>query len=372
MSFAWTHRFEQGYEADVQRLSGHLDRAEADYALLADLGVLTIRDALSWKRIETSAGRRDWSSFRLMIRAARRAGVEIIWDLCHFGLPAHVDPFSPDFAEAFADYAGEAARVLHEEGERAPVWCPINEISYWSFAGGEAAHFAPHGVGRGHELKLAFCRATIVAADALRAVDPACRILAVDPVMHTVGLEGVTPDSELERSLQFDAWDILCGRKHGELGGRMDLIDLIGVNYYATNQWFCDGDRAPLPTDHPHRRRPGELLIEVARRYELPILVSETGAEGEDAVPWLEQMLDEVSWAMGRGASVQGVCLYPVMDYPGWTDERHCPCGLIEVVPGWGERRLRSELIALLDRRGLTRTSTLRPNLQSGRDSSGL
>jgi hypothetical protein len=34
------------------------------------------------------------------------------------------------------------------------------------------------------------------------------------------------------------------------------------------------------------------------------------------------------------------------MDYPGWDDERHCPCGLIEVAGDWGERTLRRDLAA--------------------------
>jgi hypothetical protein len=32
------------------------------------------------------------------------------------------------------------------------------------------------------------------------------------------------------------------------------------------------------------------------------------------------------------------------MDYPGWDDERHCPCGLIEVADDWSERTLRRDL----------------------------
>ena len=349
MSFAWTHAFEDGYEADVHGLGGHLERAEEAYRLLASIGVLTVRDALSWKRIETAPGRYDWSSFLTLIEAARKAGVQVVWDLCHFGLPPHVDPFAPDFADRFGSFAHDAATVLRTQGGRAPVWCPINEISYWSYAGGEAAHFAPHGRGRGHELKLAFCAATIRAIAAVRGVDAAARILLIDPMMHTVGAEGATAESELERGLQFDAWDIVAGRKHPELGGSPDHLDLMGVNYYATSQWFAD-ERTPIPRGHPHHRRPGELILEVAQRYSRPLVVSETGAEGAEGPPWLDYMLDEVAWAQAQGADVQGVCLYPVMDYPGWTDERHCPCGLIEVAPGWGQRTLRDEMVGVLAR----------------------
>ena len=347
MSFAWTDHFEAGYEADVQVLSGHLARAEADFALLASVGMRTVRDSVCWKRVEISPGVYDWTAFRALIRAARAAGVQVIWDLCHFGLPSHIDPFAADFADRFTAYALAAAAVLHSEGERAAVWCPINEISYWSHAGGEAGHFAPHGRGRGHELKLAFCGATIRAIEALRRDDPAARFLIVDPIMHTVGLDGVTDDSERVRLLQFDAWDIISGAKHPELGGRPELLDIVGVNYYATNQWFHDGGGA-IPHDHTTRRLLSDMIVEVARRYGRPILISETGAEGEDGPPWLRYMLSEVAAARAQGVGVEGLCVYPVMDYPGWTDERHCPCGLIEVQSGWGARTLRPEMAEIV------------------------
>lgn len=347
MSFVWTHRFETGYEADVQVLSGHLAHPEEDYALLASIGMRTVRDAVCWKRTEVSPGVYDWSAFLHLIRAARAAQVQVVWDLCHFGLPRHVDPFAEDFADRFTAYARAAAQVLRDEGVTAPVFCPINEISYWSFAGGEAAHFAPHGQGRGHALKLALCRATIQAIDALRRDDLSARFLIVDPIMHTCGSDGPTEQSEHERLLQYDAWDIVSGRKHPELGGRPDMLDIVGLNYYANNQWFTQ-ERQPIPLDHPARRSLSDMMVEVARRYERPIAISETGAEGDDGPPWLRHVLQEVAAARAKGVEIEGLCIYPAMDYPGWTDERHCPCGVIAVDPGWGARRLRPEMASIV------------------------
>lgn len=349
MSFDWTDRFETGYEADVQVLGGHLERAEEDYRLLASIGMTTVRDSVCWKRVETAPGVYDFSAFRRLIAAAKAADVQVVWDLCHFGLPPHIDPFASDFADRFTAYVVAAARVLGEAGVSAPVWCPINEISYWSYAGGEVAHFAPHGSGRGHELKLALCRASIQAIDALKRHDPTARFLAVDPIMHTAGLDGVSDESEVVRLLQFDAWDIISGRKHPELGGRPDLLDIVGVNYYANNQWFIEGG-SPIPPGHATHRRPSDMIAEVAHRYGRPVIISETGAEGEEGPAWLEFMLGEVAAAQAAGVSIEGLCLYPVMDYPGWTDERHCVCGVISIEPGWGVRTLRNEIADIVRR----------------------
>ncbi len=338
MSFTWTHASETGREVDVHTESGHAERAAQDYGLVGAHGLKTVRDALNWKRIEREPGRYDWSSFLQLLGAAEQAQVQVAWDLCHFGLPGHVDPFAADFADRFTAYAEAAARVFASETGAAPVWCPINEISYWAYAGGEHAHFAPHGRGRGHALKQQFARASIAAIETLRAYDRRARFLLVDPVMHTVDADGPSEDSERERLLQFDAWDLISGRKEPELGGRPELLDIVGVNYYANNQWVRGEPPTPMGRDHAHHRALHDLLLEVSTRYGRPMIVSETGAEGAEGADWMRYVAGEVEIAIAGGADIQGLCLYPVMDYPGWTDGRHCPCGLISVAPGWGER----------------------------------
>ena len=35
---------------------------------------------------------------------------------------------------------------------------------------------------------------------------------------------------------------------------------------------------------------------------------------------------------------VEGICLYPVVDYPGWVDERHCATGLLGHPDAEGKR----------------------------------
>lgn len=42
---------------------------------------------------------------------------------------------------------------------------------------------------------------------------------------------------------QFEAWDMLAGRMSSELGGSEDLLDIVGMNYYASNQWVHGGPR---------------------------------------------------------------------------------------------------------------------------------
>ena len=42
--------------------------------------------------------------------------------------------------------------------------------------------------------------------------------------------------------------------------------------------------------------------------------------------------------ARALGVAVEGICWYPITDYPGWMDDRHCPTGLFGYVEADGSR----------------------------------
>lgn len=338
--------FGDGRRVDVSASTQHDRRAAGDYALLADIGIGTVRDGLRWHLIEPEPGRFDWSSWRPMLRAAREAGVQVVWDLLHFGFPDWCDPWGPEFVERFAAFCAAAARVHAEETDAAPFWAPVNEISFWSFAV-EHGHFAPFGPGRGNDWKLQLVRCAIAGVDAVRSVDPRARCIHTDPVVHVVPRPGGDAGiAEGERRHMFGAWDAIAGWGEPQLGGSIDRLDVIGVNFYCDNEWVRDDDRP----DAPGRHRIGlavdgyrplhEILMEVWNRYARPILIAETGAEGANGAGWLRYVAGEAEISRHLGAAIEGVCLYPVMDYPGWGDDRHCRCGLIELDAGWSRRTL--------------------------------
>ena len=99
-----------GRRLDLIAATQHDVRVEADYAACAELGMLTLRDGLRWHLIERSPGVYDWSSWRPMLRAAKAAGVQVIWDICHYGWPEFLDLWSPQWVESFTAFAEAAAR----------------------------------------------------------------------------------------------------------------------------------------------------------------------------------------------------------------------------------------------------------------------
>src|SRR5205809_605561 len=107
-----SHRRRDGVRLDLIRATGHDKHAVQDYRLCKQLGFETIRDGLRWHLIERSPGRYDWSSWLTMLEAAEEAGLQIIWDLFHYGSPDHVDQAGPDFAQRFTDFALAAVELL--------------------------------------------------------------------------------------------------------------------------------------------------------------------------------------------------------------------------------------------------------------------
>lgn len=329
----------EGKRVDLVSNSGHDMLLEKDYAALAQHHLLTARDGARWYLIEPTPGEYDWSSFTPMLHAAEQHGIEMIWELAHFGYPAHLDIWQPAFVDSFARFARAMAELMRDEGFSQPFFTPVNQISFWSWAGAEVAWLNPNASGRGKELKLQLVRATIAAMDAIREVLPQARFVLTDPLVYIApGDNSAAAQTEAQRQhlAQFEAWDMLCGRLQPELGGDPRYLDIIGLNYYPDNQWFINGE--PLPPDHADYRPLNRLLEEVWQRYQRPLLLAETGAEGEARVGWLREIMQQVNIALDRGIALEGVSIYPVVEYPAWADDRRSPGALLGLPDPNGNR----------------------------------
>jgi hypothetical protein len=361
------HRRGDSRRLDVIAATGHDRFARQDYARARRLGMETVRDGARWHLIERSPGRYDFSSLLPMVRAAREAGVQVIWDLCHYGWPDGLDIFRPEFVDRFADYAREVARLIAAETDDAPWYCPVNEISFWSWAGGDVGYINPRETGRGFELKAQLARAALAAIDAVWSVDSRARILHCDPAIHIVAdpqRPAMRADAEGHRLAQFQAWDMITGRLWPQLGGDERYLDVVGLNYYPNNQWILGGPTIERggPLYRPFR----EALREAWERYGRPLVVAETGAQDGARAEWLRYMADEVLAARRGGVPVHGLCLYPILNYPGWDDDRHCQSGLWGYPGPMGDREIHLPLVEELARQAARFRSE--PELAASKD----
>jgi UDP-galactopyranose mutase len=346
-----TQKLKGGRRVDVVAASLHDTFAKQDYQRLRAFGIRTAREGLRWYLIEKAPGRYDFSSAQPMLEAAQSAGVEVIWDLMHFGWPDHWDVFEPSFISAFRDFSLAAVHMLSRYRVTSIFVAPVNEISFLSWAAGSKGFFYPFARFRGRELKKQLVAAAIAASKAILADFPAVRLIAPEPVIHILAQPERPRDTARAnryRLSMFEAWDMLAGRVHPELGGDESCLDIIGVNYYDRNQWFHLG--RTIPPDDPCYRPFAEILQEVYERYERPMLVSETGAEDEKRVLWFRYVRDQVQIALAAGVDLHGLCLYPIVNHPGWDDDRHCQNGLWDYASQAGVREIYQPLALELHR----------------------
>lgn len=306
----------------------HDVRAAQDYRLLSQFGIRTARDGTRWHLIDRGGGRYDFSSFEPMLQAALSADIQVIWDLCHYGWPDDLELLSPKFVDRFAKYGHAVARFIHEHTDEVPFYSPMNEINFmvWGLSVGL---LGPAIKGHDMEVKRQLTRAAIAACEAIWSVDRRARFTYPEPIIHVLPPRS-RPDlaitAEQYRRSQFEAWDMIAGYAQPELGGHPKYLDILGANFYHSNQWEIEGSGRLRWEDEPRddRWRPlHRMLAEVWTRYERPLYIAETSHVGSGRARWISEIGDEVCRARNAETPIEGVCLYPILDRYDWCDANH-------------------------------------------------
>lgn len=327
-----------GMRLNMHALTQHDLSLSLDYSLLNDFNISTVRDGVNWPFVE-QGGRFDFSSVLQMINTANEQNIQVIWNIFHYGYPDDIDIFSPNFVDRFARYCSNISRFIHDHTDQIPFYTPINEISFLSWAAAEVGYIYPYEYEKGHALKRQLVRAAIAGIEEIWAINPAARIVQVEPLIHVVypyESPDLAPQAAEQRASQFDAWDMMAGVTDPDLGGHPRYLDVMGFNYYHSNQWEYPGQRLRWE-DHPRDERwvpLHQLIIELYERYERPLFVGETSHFGSGRGPWLQEIYEEVKKALDYGIPLEGLTLYPIIDRPDWDNIEHWHnSGLWDLIP---------------------------------------
>ena len=321
-TFKWK---DQG-RRDLCEETQHSRNADADYAMLASLGIGAAREGVPWPMVDRGGGAYDFSSIDPFIAAMKAHKVQPIWDLCHYGYPDDVDPFAPEFVERFADYARAAAEYVAARLPGPAYFTPVNEITFFGYMAGEWGWAAPFGktLAQREALQLAVCAADIAAVKAVRAVIPESRMVHIDPLILVVPPRD-RPDLADEAWKEtfddaFFAFDVISGAKHPELGGAPEVLDIVGVNHYSFGQmeYRENGPHAALEPGDPRIVPMADLLERAWTRYGRPMIVAETSGLEGGRDDWLNDVANEALAAMNRGVDLHALCLFPAVDMPDW------------------------------------------------------
>ena len=187
----------------------------------------------------------------------------------------------------------------------------------------------PFALGHDNEIKNQLVRAVIAGVEAVWSVDRRARMTYPEPVIHVLpprNRPDLAKDANAYRESQYDAWDMIAGRQHPELGGKPEYLDILGANFYHSNEWEIEGNGRLRWEDEPRDERwlpLNKILEENWKRYKRPVYVAETSHFGVGRARWIREIGQEVFIARENGVQVEGICLYPILDRYDWADHTH-------------------------------------------------
>ena len=335
-TFRWKDQKRRNLVTETQ----HDRFAQEDYSMLRQLGIAVSREGIPWPLVD-NGGAYDFSLIDPMIAAMQTQQILPIWDLCHYGYPDDLDPFSEDFVWRFANYCRAVAAYVSTRLPGPYFFTPVNEITFFSFCGGEWGWVAPYKNTKADRfrLRLALCRAAIAGVKAIREILPDARMVHIDPLVQVVAPRD-RPDLEQAAYYEtyvdtFVAWDIISGKEHPELGGSLEILDIVGANNYSFGQmeYREQGPHAALPPDDDRIKPLCTLLHTVWDRYKRPLIIGETSGMKEGRESWLREVMEESLAAVEAGIDLHGICLFPAVDMPDWHSGEWLKNGLCDIVP---------------------------------------
>jgi len=334
-TFLWKDKRRRNLIKETQ----HDRHAQEDYNILRSLGIDVAREGIPWPLVDRD-GCYDFSRIDPMIEAMQQTQIIPIWDLCHYGYPDDLDPFSNEFTSRFARYCRAAAEYVIPRLHGPYFFTPINEITFFSFCGGEWGWVAPYKTTKEDRfrLRLALCKAAIAGVKAIREVEPLSRMVHIDPLVQVVAprdrpdlVEAAHHETYVDT---FLAWDILYGKEHPELGGSPEILDIVGANNYSFGQMEYR-EQGPHQSLEPHddRIKPlHDLMQRVWERYHRPMIIGETSGLEEGRDEWLKDVVEESLAAVNSGMDLHGICLFPAVDMPDWHTGEWLHNGICDLV----------------------------------------
>ena len=360
----------------------HYHRFREDIALMHRLGVQAYRFSVAWPRLLPQGSgppnEAGLAFYDRLIDGLLEVGIQPWLCLYHWDLPQALQDRGGwevrDIAGWFGDYA---ALVARRYGDRVKRFATFNEPSVFTLFGYGFAWHPPGLVDRSalhraiHHVNLAHG----AGVDAIRAAAPGSAIAAIHNVQPSRPV-ATTPEDAAAARLLDAYWNRafpepqLLGRYPAELAPLMEAVvrpgdlerirrpvDWFGLNHYSPIYARAD-EQAPLgfawadsPATAPRSPIGWQLdpaafrdtLIDIHRRYRLPIYVTENGAgavetpneAGEipdrERIDYLRSYGEALREAVAAGADVRGYFVWSLLDNFEWGAGYANRFGLVHV-----------------------------------------
>ena len=317
---------------------------DKDLSAVRKLGVNHFRFGVEWARVEPRKGEINEAALRQYAEMARRiraAGIEPVITLWHFTFPDWLYPkdkskanfMNPDVRTA---WQAHVRRVVRATKSDVRIYVPQNEPNGALQLGWIAAHWPPGLLARPGAYK----KAMRVSADMFRDAAAIAREERPDALIM-----GIYSLPYWKKAHYLDptgsVYNLMMHQNYDQLDMVADTCDLIGVNYYYTQQASAfrfifrpSGERNSGYTQLGWEISPTGLyhvLKEVDGRYHKPIVISENGIgtqSGQKSIRYFREHIAQMRRAMNDGVDVRGYFPWTLVDNYEWTEGWHGQFGL--------------------------------------------
>ena len=354
---------------DQLNYAGHYLR-ENDISAFAELGITKLRYPVLWEKHQPQADTIiDWSGTAQKLEALKSAGIEPIAGLVHHGSgPAFVELTENSFAEGLAVYARQVAQQFPWIKYYTPVNEPLTTARFCGLYG----VWYPHGHDdyTFHKVLLSECKATVLAMQAIREVNPAAQLVQTDDLGKIHSTPALVYQADFENRRRWLSFDLLCGKvvpghffwdyiinsgiPQQELEFFIDHNcppDIMGINHYITSERFLDEDTDSYPphvigfngrhryadvesvrVDKVQTDGPYKLIMEAWERYGLPVAITEVHLHctREEQLRWFNYVWNAAKQLKQNGVDMRGITTWALLGSFGWNKLLTEPNGTYE------------------------------------------
>ncbi|HSK81616.1 MAG TPA: family 1 glycosylhydrolase [Thermoanaerobaculia bacterium] len=331
---------------DEYQLMGHYEHWREDLALGRELGLQAIRWGVPWYRVEPLPGEFDWSwTDQVIPYLVEDLKITPILDLMHYGCPFWLrrEFASDEYPQAVAAYA----KAFAERYKGLVRWyTPLNEPIVNALFCGKKGLWPPYLRGEAGYIRvmLQLVRGIQRTVEALKEVDPGAVMVHVEATgLARAAREDLQVLAVEDQRRGYLCYDLLTGRVEPDHplftwllrngAGPDELrdirraaipLDVIGLNFYpqwSTQQISVDR-RGRLAYRAVEQDGAGfvHLIEDYYKRYNVPIMVTETSAKGAVDVRsrWLTASVAAIRQLREEGVPVLGYTWFPLFTMIDW------------------------------------------------------
>jgi dTDP-4-dehydrorhamnose reductase len=343
---------------DQLEYAGHYYRGQ-DIQRIADLGIKTMRYPVLWEKHQPHKDTEiDWTLTKKKLDKIRSLNMDIIAGLVHHGSgPAYVHMLEESFVQGLAEYAAKVA----EQFPWITYYTPVNEPLTTARFCGLYGIWYPHGKTDPTFCRVLIneCKATVLAMQAIRKVNPQAKLVQTDDLGKTHSTELLKYQAEFDNNRRWLSYDLLCGMvtethplwhyllSSGITSQELHFFtenkcppDVMGFNYYLTSERYLDENKAAYPVhthggNGKHRYADVEavrvghvcpdglyaVLKEAWERYNLPMAVTEVHLHctREEQMRWLQYVWHAAVKLKSEGIDIKAITAWALLGSFGWN-----------------------------------------------------